>query len=405
MAKTPPKNKAKIYISSTLTAVGMMCCSGSLLQSFLLYIGVNEQNVYLHSSLITAVQAIVMFLLIFFAGKIRSPRIAKACSYLLLIVMAVAFLVGALLPKISKTYLLWLFIASAVSYVGYGAYSIFSYVVPYQIMDMREYGKVTSISSVVSGAVTFGLSFLHAYLVSALDYKTLMAWCFVLSAACFLLTAICDFMLKEIAAAPQQKQTGIQELIAVFKNKDVYALLVPNFARGLSMGVYSVVAVLAISKNVVDKTSAAYITVLTYLATMGGNLLLSFLFRKIKAKPLLLISTLGASVTLPLLFSGGKAVFFSLLFLTTFFRIIVDTCIPVSAAEIIPQSQIGGFTSIRMLVFMAATSVSTLIISLIQGWVGTTGLLIFAVAMQLICGAGYYAVLAARTKAAPLQDK
>ena len=69
-----------------------------------------------------------------------------------------------------------------------------------------------------------------------------------------------------------------------------------------------------------------------------------------------------------------------------------DAAIPILVTEIIPKEQIGAYTSIRMLVFTAAQAVATLIITPITSVIGYTGLLIFAAAMQLLCGAMYYAV-------------
>ena len=70
----------------------------------------------------------------------------------------------------------------------------------------------------------------------------------------------------------------------------------------------------------------------------------------------------------------------------------MDTAIPVSITEIIPREQIGAYTSIRMLVFTGAQAVGALIITPIAGFIGYTGLLIFASVLQLICGLSYYFV-------------
>ena len=93
---------------------------------------------------------------------------------------------------------------------------------------------------------------------------------------------------------------------------------------------------------------------------------------------------------------GGNVWFLVLFFIAYLFRMIVDTAIPVVVTEIIPQNQIGAFTSIRMLVFTGAQAVATLIIMPIVEIVGYNGLMVFAVIMQAVCGVGYY--LSARIK-------
>ena len=77
---------------------------------------------------------------------------------------------------------------------------------------------------------------------------------------------------------------------------------------------------------------------------------------------------------------------------------ILDTALPVVVTEIIPREQIGAYTSIRMLVFTGAQAVAALLITPIVNNVGYVGLLIFAAAMQFICGIVYYAVARARKK-------
>ena len=77
---------------------------------------------------------------------------------------------------------------------------------------------------------------------------------------------------------------------------------------------------------------------------------------------------------------------------------VIDTSIPVVVTEIIPKNQIGAYTSIRMLIFTAAQAVATLIISPILEIIGHTGILIFAGAMQFICGFAYWQVAKSTSK-------
>ena len=105
---------------------------------------------------------------------------------------------------------------------------------------------------------------------------------------------------------------------------------------------------------------------------------------------------IGICVSLPFFVMGGSVWFLVLFFIAYLFRMVVDTAIPAVVTEIIPQNQIGAFTSIRMIVFIGAQAVATLIIMLILGVVGYNGLMIFAAIMQTVCGVGYY--LSARFK-------
>jgi predicted MFS family arabinose efflux permease len=96
--------------------------------------------------------------------------------------------------------------------------------------------------------------------------------------------------------------------------------------------------------------------------------------------------------------SGGTIAFFAVFTVAYFFRMMNDTAIPVVVSEIIPEEQIGAFTSIRLLVMTGAQSVSALIITPIASAVGYTGLLIFAAVMQALCGIPYYVIYRSKKK-------
>ena len=107
----------------------------------------------------------------------------------------------------------------------------------------------------------------------------------------------------------------------------------------------------------------------------------------------MLIGVLGLCVFLPLsIIKNDIALFLTLYGVAYLFMICVDTAIPVLITEIIPEDEIGGYTSIRMMVFTAGTAVSTLLISPIANAIGYVGLLAFASICLLICGVSYYVI-------------
>jgi predicted MFS family arabinose efflux permease len=182
------------------------------------------------------------------------------------------------------------------------------------------------------------------------------------------------------------------DVISVFKNKNTYILLIPNFVRGLSVGIFNVIATIAISTSILNETTSSYVNVILQIATFAGNLFFAFAYKKLSTKNLLLIATLGVCISFPLPLEFGIVGFFFCFTIASFFRIVTDTAIPVIITEIIPKEQIGPYTSIRMLIFTGAQAVATLLITPLKSAIGYTGVLIFAAVMLFICGATYYAV-------------
>lgn len=375
------------------------------MQTFLLQVGFSERQVYMFNSFIQIAQTLMMVAMTFFSGKIRKVKFVTGLSYLSLAVLASVFLLGACNPSIvGKPYTIAVFIAAGISYVGVGLYTILVYCLPYYVIDMKEYGKMTSLSGALAGGCAFVLSFVHAFIVAKFDYMQAMAWFFVLSIVCFALTSCVCLSMKEIESRGEIAKTTKADVLAAFKNKDTYILLLPNFARGIATGVMSVIAVIAISAGILDSKTSSYVNIVMQVASLLGSLLFAFSYKKAPPKNLLLIATLIVCAVFPFCICFGTVPFLALFFAVYIFRVIVDTAISVVVTEIIPKEQIGAYTSIRMLVFTGAQAVSTLIVSPIVRLVGYVGLLIFTSVMQLVCGLTYYFVAKIRRESGKKQS-
>ena len=386
-------NYKKYYLFTTLYAVGFMFCSVASIQSFLLKLGFTESQIYNYNFLIKMAQVAVMVVMTFISGTIKKVKLVTGLSYLSLLAIAVLFLIGAINPSIfSASYVTAVFIVSAICYGGVGVYTIICYCLPYYIIDMKDYGRVTSVGIIFSGGTSFALSFLHTYILSKFDFFRSSACFFLLAIVCFVLTTVVCLSLKEIVKDVERKKTTKEETIAVFKNKNTYILLLPNFCRGIAAGIVELIAVVAIAKNILQEESASYLNIVMQLCMFGGNFFYAMLCKKLSTTTMLLISTLVSCAFLPFVLAQNTMWFLILFCVMYFFRLIMDTAIPVAVTEIIPKEQIGAYTSIRMLVFTGAQAVGALIIAPLVDKIGYTGLFIFASVVQLICGLGYYFV-------------
>ena len=384
-------NIKKHWLYSVLYNVGFMFCSGAILQTFFLQVGFSEEQVYLFNSFIQIVQVIMMLVMTFFTNKVKNVKALMGISYLSLSVLTIVFLLGALFPTIrNNVYIIVIFIVAGISYVGVGIYTILGYVLPYYTIDMKDYPKMVSIGTALSGGVSWAFSFIHAFIVAKFDYMQSTIWFFVLAIICFILTSAVCWSLKE--KEDSEHELGKKDWISVFMNKDTYVLLFPNFARGLAAGIMGVITVIAMSSNILNEKTSSVVNILMQMAMLGGNLCFAFFCKKTSSQFLLLLATIGCSVVFPFCITGEQILFFVLFFIAYFFRMIIDTAIPIMVTEIIPQEQIGAYTSIRMLIFTAAQAVATLIIVPLVNIIGYFGLLIFASIMQFICGFSYYIV-------------
>lgn len=396
-------NETKSYISSALYNAGFMFCTGAIVQAFFLQIGFSEHQVYLYNSLIQMAQVFMMVLMIFLSPRIKKVKQVMSVSYLSLTALAVVLLVASLSPSIvSNAYVIAIFAIAVLCNIGTGVYMVLAYCLPYYTIDMSTYGRFISLQMVFTGATTFALSSLHTYFVSKLNYFSAMAIFFGFSIVCFLLASLFCLSMKENKELERTNGSSKEDYIAVFKNRDTYILLLPNFTRGIAAGIVNVITVIAISTALLDEQSSSYINIVMQVAMFGGNLIYAAFCKKISTRRVLLISTLGASLFLPICLEFGTVGFLLLFFIAYFFRMIMDTALPVIVTEIIPREQIGAYTSIRMLVFTGAQAVAALLITPIVNIIGYVGLLIVASVMQIVCGVVYYAV--ARKRKAVTQN-
>lgn len=386
-------NIKKYCIYTTLYNVGFTFCTGAIMQTFLIQAGFSEQQVYLLNSLMQIMQVAMMLVLTFLSGKIKRVKMVTSISCLSLSLLSGVFLIGAINPELIKHgYIIAVFIVAGVSYVGVGLYTILAYCLPYCTIDMKDYGKMTGISTAIAGGVSFLASLVYSLLLSKFSYMKTTASFFVIAIVCFILTSIVCASMRAKSVETSNEDVGKSDVMAVFKNKNTYILLIPNFVRGLAVGVFNVIATIAISTSILNETTSSYVSVILQVATFSANVFFAFAYKRFSTKNLLLLATVGVCVSFPFSLEMGMAGFFCCFAIASFFRFVTDTAIPVIITEIIPKEQIGPYTSIRMLIFTGAQAVATLLITPLQGAIGYTGVLIFATVMLFICGATYYAV-------------
>ena len=386
-------NIKKYCIYTTLYNLGFTFCTGAIMQTFLIQAGFLAEQVYVLNSLMQIMQVALMLILTFLSGKIKRVKAVTSISCLSLSILTCVFLMGAINPELIKHgYVIAVFIVAGISYVGVGLYTILSYCLPYYTIDMNDYGRMTGISTAIAGGVSFLASLTYSLLLSKFSYMKTTAAFFIIAIVCFILTGIVCASMRVKSVETDEENREKNDVISVFKNKNTYILLIPNFVRGLSVGIFNVIATIAISTSILNETTSSYINVILQIATFAGNLFFAFAYKKLSTKNLLLIATLGVCISFPLSLEFGIVGFFFCFTIASFFRIVTDTAIPVIITEIIPKEQIGPYTSIRMLIFTGAQAVATLLITPLKSAIGYTGVLIFAAVMLFICGITYYAV-------------
>ncbi|MBQ8908401.1 MAG: hypothetical protein IJY71_07450 [Clostridia bacterium] len=384
------ENNKKYYFYSTLYAISLSFFSGSVLQAFLLNVGLEESKIYLYDALINTAQVAMMALSVFFSDKIRSSGrfVAFNCFAFIPLCALLAAAGFGLLP--ANALFLPLAAVALFSYASMGINNTVVYRFPYEVIDIRQYGKITAVCGMLSGALTFGLSSLYSFAVAGEGASRVSAVAFSLVILLLLLAGITVLrMKKNPVPTPPSRGFGT----AVFKNKKTWILLIPNFCRGIATGVISLFAVFAVSAGAIPKAYAASLVIVLQLANFCGNFLFYRLSGKAKVRKILLLAACGMCVFLPLsLVFPSTVPVFIFYFLIRFFMIMVDDAIPVSITEFVPYSQIGAFTSLRMMLFTLGQAVSSFFLLLTEGRLPYPVILLLVALFQLVCCLSYFFV-------------
>lgn len=388
------KNFIKYCWQIAAYSIAFMFLNGAITQSFFLYVGLSEKQVYAYSSITQLAQVLVMVLMIFISGRIKRGRLYSGIANLFMVAPLILLMIGAVDPSaFDNTFVIVLFLATFITFGGIGMYGVLSYCLPLKLVNVADYGKLTGVTGAVSGIITFALSSLHSFLISNFDYLVTEVWFLLLAIISAIVSGVMFFFMKELPSVEEtEERSTLSEMVEVFKNPDTYYLLIPNFARGLALGVFNVLAVMAVGSGVADAGGAAALAIVIQAASFAASTVFTVTYKKLTVERLIILSTLGASLTLPFVLSLDFTFFIILSFVSIFFRFIVDSAIPTALIKIIPESQIGAYSSIRMLVFTAAQAVSAALVPSLIATVGYFGVLVIAAVLQLVCGIGHYLV-------------
>ena len=160
-------NKAKYYISSVLEQIMLVFVSGAVLQTVLLEMGLSPEMTNQFTSIQTGVQVVAITIFSIWSDRVRDLIKTYGLSSLPLMLFLFLACSGAISNSI---FLVFLYLTAIIYNIVYGTSNILGLKMPYQIFDMKEYGRVAGITGVVAGITAFLLSGTLTWLQTAFPY-------------------------------------------------------------------------------------------------------------------------------------------------------------------------------------------------------------------------------------------
>ena len=179
--------------------------------------------------------------------------------------------------------------------------------------------------------------------------------------------------------------------INIFKYKPFYQLIVPNFARGFSLGILNLITVIGYSCKIIDSSSAGIIATVMQIATLISCQTYAIIVRKCKNGKLIILASVVFCIVAPMITLFGKApLFYLFYFIAYFFINFVAYAVPVLVATHIEYSVLSQYTAWRMALFTLGTAIGSAVVPFLLNTLGATGTLIVSGVTLLPCGIGYY---------------
>ena len=378
---------------NALYATAALFLSGTIIQTFLTYYGIQSSTVGIHATTLNLVN--ILTTMIFSGIADRKVDTKKAITRLSLPI-ALCFL--CILPLCLSKALPSFFVFTVIMALGIiqvlfiALRNIFEYKLPYVIIDLEYYGLLISVDGIVTGGVSIGVSLLLSLLLGVFPYRVVMLYGFGGAAVFMLLSAFLNSRLYNIKNAEIYKELTVKKTVVTIKkllSMPVFSVLIaPNLLRGVASGVISMVAVIALSKGFTSVETAFMVTIAA-VANILGSVLFALLSKRISNRVLCLIGSVILFI-LPFLCLNNKYAFLCIYFICCTGKIIIDYAIPTMIYKVIPFEIAGAYHAWRLILTTAGTSAATLAVGYLIDKLPIVYILIFATICQTISGLMYF---------------
>ena len=383
-------NLIKFYLSSTLWVVVNTFTAGTALQTFLMENGFSEEltNIICSSGQVISIIGMLLFSPV--ADRIKEVIPATARTYLLYMPLAVLLIAICLLGNFGWSLTVLLFLTIGLYSVGCGLQNSLTYKLPYMILDMKYYGRITAICGILTGVIGLLISLALTWLQETWGYTNAMTGLFILCLPLLLATYMLIRTMRPIASAPAPvKKDAIK--VNYFTFRPFSQLIAANLLRGFGTGILNVVVTIGYYFDILDTKSAAIVLVISNFTTFLGSGLYSVLTGRIPEKWILLLANIGICISAPIMLIGSNTTLFLIgyAFATTFWTI-VNYSVPVATVQIADYTVMGQYASGRLLLHTAGSGLAGFLCIRMIKLIGGLPTMLLTGACFLVCGVSYF---------------
>jgi MFS family permease len=270
----------------------------------------------------------------------------------------------------------------------FGIRGVISFKTCYYILDVKDFPRVMGVAGAIANIASIAISTLFSILCAVFPYREIIVTALLVSAVLSVVSGFTTISFKILSTA--QHSSTKTSLVSVLKHKATYTLLVPNFIRGISSGIFALAAVIMLS-TVTENTALSSLlhTVYVVAATLSC-FAFAFLTRRMSCPTIMLIGSiifLPAVIFMTLFSEIGFMIFY---FVATVGIVLVDYSIPAYVVQIVPSDIMARYSSVRMFSFNAGVSVGSALVGVFLSHGAALWLLVTAGVVLLITCSSYF---------------
>ena len=387
------QNTKKFYIHYAFWAVMMLFTSGGMIQTLFAEAGFSLQQISTYNAIVSTTQMAATVLNMFLADRIRRVRQATGILVLAPILVYLAVL-PVCLKLTSPTPAVFGILCSACAATGLclGVESIFSYRLHYTTVDMNNYTDFNSKINLCGGVCSIGTGLFVTALSTVFPFLKiaavmLLVCCgFSISCSALILSmkehgavsanggtttpaatdaaALCPTPAQDTVSQPSTRPVKHNFLLKNLLTPVFRWFYLPNYLRGLGMGVVNTISVICIKEITSDASFVSGLVTLMAASAVAGSLLCNLLKKKFTSTGQYVNASLLMAVLLPLtVLFKAPAWFAVILFLAGTMYNVIAVIAAVHAAEVADYHTIGMYTSVRMICMYAGQATASALLS------------------------------------------
>lgn len=382
-------NKGKYYFNSILEQIMLICTTGSVLQTVLLEMGLTPETTNQFMSVQSAVQVLAILVFSSWSDRVKKPIEGYGLNCFAFFPFLIFLFLYCRSWSGSPQLFVVLFLTAIIYSAGTGVSNVLSYKMPYKIMDMAEYNKVSATTGVLTGITALALSCGLTWLQGKFAFFSVMQSAFAIAALALLIRIFAISTLKPTHTLSEKKGESAQ--YHLFRYKPFTDFIIPNLIRGLSCGLIGMAVSVGYYTGHLDSHSAMLLTAITSLVTVLGCGIYAVIAGKISDRLILLAASVGVFLFMPLITAFSSTVNFLVFYgLAWFMVVFINYAVPVAVTRIADYNIMGRYSAGRMLLHTGGAMLAGFLCVPLFRLIGVQPTMFAFAGMQLASGICYY---------------